>query len=577
MDNQAVAAKFDELADLLAIQGESSFRVNAYRRAAETIRGLGRDLKEIAQAGELQEIPGVGQAIAEKIEQLLSSGKMQALERARKEVPPSLLELLQVAGVGPKRAALFWKELRITDLRGLEKAARAGKLRAVRGLGPAVEKNILAGIEALARRTDRLPIGTAWPLAQELLERLRQQRAVRAAEPAGSLRRRKETVGDLDLLAASSDPKEVLALFTQDPLVTHVIARGQTKASVELKGGIRAQLWVHPPERFGTALQYATGSKEHNVRLRERALSLGLSLSEHALTRKNGKEMLCASEAEVYERLKLPWIAPELREDRGEMEAALAGKLPSLLELSQMTADLHTHSTWSDGHASILEMAQSARDLGLKVLAITDHSQSLGVANGLSPTRLREQRKEIQSVQRKLGDSILLLQGSEVEVRADGALDYPDEVLAELDLVIAAVHTSLRQEREHITARMLRAIRNPYVHLVAHPSGRLIPDREPADLDMEAILKEAAERKVTMEIDANPARLDLNDAHARRAAELGCLLAINTDAHSPQEFALREYGVGVARRAWLTRKEVVTAWKPMKIRNWLKRRQPKGR
>lgn len=577
MDNQTVAAKFDELADLLAIQGESSFRVNAYRRAAETIRGLGRDLEEIAQAGELQEIPGVGQAIAEKIEQLLSSGKMDALERARKEVPPSLLELLQVAGVGPKRAALFWKELRITNLRGLEKAARAGKLRTVRGLGPGVEKNVLAGIEALARRTDRLPIGTAWPLAQELLERLRQQPAVRTAEPAGSLRRRKETVGDLDLLVASSDPKEVLALFTQDPLVTHVIALGQTKASVELKGGIRAQLWVHPPERFGTALQYATGSKEHNVRLRERALSLGLSLSEHALTRKNGKEILCASEAEVYERLKLPWIAPELREDRGEMEAALAGKLPSLLELSQMTSDLHTHSTWSDGRASILEMAQAARDLGLKVLAITDHSQSLGVANGLSPARLREQRKEIQDVQRKLGHSILLLQGSEVEVRADGALDYPDEVLAELDLVIAAVHTSLRQGREHITARMLRAIRNPYVHLVAHPSGRLIPDREPADLDMEAILKEAAERKVTMEIDANPARLDLNDAHARRAAELGCLLAINTDAHSPQEFALREYGVGVARRAWLTRKEVVTAWEPGKIQDWLKRRQPKGR
>ncbi|MGA2110695.1 MAG: DNA polymerase/3'-5' exonuclease PolX [Anaerolineales bacterium] len=577
MDNQEVAEKFDELADLLAIQGESSFRVNAYRRAAETIRGLGRDLGEITQAGELQKIPGVGQAIAEKIEQLLATGKMQALERVRKEVPPGLLELLQVPGVGPKRAALLWKELRISNLSKLEKAARAGKLRDLRGLGPGVEKNILAGIEALARRTGRIPIGTAWPLAQELLERLRQQPGVRAAEPAGSLRRRKETVGDLDLLAASPDPEKVLAFFTQDPLVTHVLAQGQTKASVELKGGIRAQLWVHPPERFGTALQYATGSKEHNVRLRERALDLGLSLSEHALTRKSGKEILCATEAEVYERLKLPWIAPELREDRGEIEAALAGKLPSLLELSQMTADLHVHTTWSDGHASILEMAEAARDLGLKVLAITDHSQSLGVANGLTPARLREQRKEIQKVQRQLGDSILLLQGSEVEVRADGALDYPDEVLAELDLVIAAVHSSLRQPREQITGRMLRAIRNPYVHLVAHPSGRLIPDREPADLDMEAVLHEAAEQNVTLEIDANPARLDLDDAHARRAAELGCLLAINTDAHSPPEFALREYGVGVARRAWLTRQEVVTAWPRRKVEGWLKRRRSRSR
>ena len=573
LDNRAVAQLFDDLGSLLELQGESAFRVNAYHRAAETLRGLGRDLAEIAAAGELRTIPGVGEAIAAKIEEILTTGQLPALEREKEKVPATLLDLLKIGGVGPKRAARFWKEMGITDLPGLEAAAKEGRLRTMKGMGPGVEAAILSGMAALARRSDRIPIGQAWPLAQALLARLRESKKVRAAEAAGSLRRRKETIGDLDFLVASSDPQAVMDFFSADPRVAEVIARGPTKTSVELAGGVHAQIWVHPPERFGTALQYATGSKEHNVHLREIALKRGLSLSEHALTRESSKEILCAREEEVYERLGLPWIAPELREDHGEIEAAQAGRLPDLLELRHMRTDLHAHSTWSDGHASIREMAEAARAQGLKVLAITDHSQSLGVARGLTPQRLREQRKEIQRVQRALGNSILILQGAEVEIRADGQIDYEDDVLAQLDVVIASAHTSLRQPREKITARLVGAARHPGVHFIGHPSGRLIPEREPADIDMEALFAEAARHGVALEIDSHPARLDLSDAHARRAAEVGCLLAINTDAHSPEEFALREYGVGVARRAWLTPAQVITAWPRARLVAWLHKRK----
>jgi DNA polymerase (family 10) len=328
---------------------------------------------------------------------------------------------------------------------------------------------------------------------------------------------------------------------------------------------------VHPPEHFGTALQYASGSKDHNVRLRELALSQGLSLSEHALTRTaDGTQIMCATEEAVYETLGLPWIPPELREDRGEVKAALAGELPDLIALNHLQAELHSHSTWSDGRSSIKEMAEAARARGFKVLAVTDHSVSLGIANGLTVERLRKQRFEIDQVQAELGDNIRILQGTEMEIRADGGLDYPDEVLAELDIVIASLHTGLRQPRQRVTERLLKAIRNPHVDVIGHPTGRMIPNREGADLDMDAIFTAAAESGVALEINANPARLDLNDIYARRATELGIPLSINTDAHHTDHFDLIHFGLATARRGWVSPAQVINTWEPERLLTWLK-------
>jgi len=571
LSNQQVAEIFQTIGNLLEIKGEVIYKILAYRKAADSLTSLGRDIHDIWQEGTLTEIPGVGKAIAEKIDELLSTGRLAFFEKLKTEVPGSLAEMLQVPDLGPKKVALFWKDLGITDLAGLEAAAQAGKLRSLPGMGEKSEAKILLGIESLSRRTTRLPLGRAWPFAQELLKMLRGLQGVTAAEAAGSLRRMRQTVGDLDLLAAASDSKPVMEAFVSRPDVARVLGHGETKSSVEFHHGLRAQLWVHPPERFGTALQYATGSKEHNVRLRELALKQGLSLSEHALLRKDGSEILCATEEDVYATLGLPWIPPELREDRGEVQAAKAGKLPELITLQDVRAELHTHSTWSDGKLSIAAMAEEARKRGLRVLAITDHSASLGVAGGLSVEEIRQQRVEIDAAQRKFGDAIRLLQGAEVEIRADGTLDYPDETLAELDIVIASLHSGLRQPREKVTERTLNAIRNPHVDIIGHPTGRMIPDREPADLDMEAVFKAAAESGVALEINAHPSRLDLDDAYARRAADMGIPISLNTDAHAAADLDLLHFGVATARRGWITPEQVINCWESERLVDWLNR------
>ncbi|MBI3241406.1 MAG: DNA polymerase/3'-5' exonuclease PolX [Chloroflexi bacterium] len=572
MTNKELADIFSSIADLLEIKGEIIYKILAYRRAAETLTEFGRSVSDVWREGGvkgLREIPGVGQAIAEKIDELLSTGQLEFFEKLKKEIPASLIDVLKVPGLGPKKVAMFWKQLDITTVEALKAAAGAGKLRGMPGMGEKSETKILEGIEALSRRTGRTPLGQALPIARDILAMLRSIKGVVAAETAGSLRRMKTTVGDLDLLVASADPEPVMKAFVSQKEVARIVGQGSTKSSVEFQNGMRAQLWVHRPEKFGTALQYATGSKDHNVRLREIALDKGLSLSEHALTKKNGKEILCATEAEVYAALGLPYIPPELREDRGEVQAALKNKLPDLIETRDLKADLHSHSTWSDGRASIKQMAESARDRGLSALAVTDHSQSLGVTGGLTPERLREQRREIDKLQRELGDSILILQGAEVEIRADGTLDYSDEVLASLDIVVASLHTSLRQPREQVTQRLLNAIRNPEVDIIGHPTGRLIPDREGADLDMDAVLAAAVETGVALEINAHPMRLDLDDVYSRRAIEMGIPLAINTDAHHPNDFALAEFGVATARRGWVTAANVINTWSTAKLTKWL--------
>jgi DNA polymerase (family 10) len=360
--------------------------------------------------------------------------------------------------------------------------------------------------------------------------------------------------------------------FINLPGVLRVLGSGETKSSVEFNNGLRAQLWVHPPERFGTALQYATGSKDHSVRLRELALKRGLSLSDQSFLKEDGTEILCAAEEEVYEILGLPWIPPELREDRGEVQAAMAGKLPRVIELADIKAELHCHSTWSDGKASIREMAEAAKERGYQVLAITDHSPSLGITQGVSVEGLAKQRAEIDAAQKALGDSIVILQGSEVEIKADGTLDYPDEVLGKLDIVFASLHVSLRQPRDQVTQRLLNAVRNPNVDVIGHPTGRLIPDREGADLDVDAVLAAAVESGVALEMSAHPERLDLNDIHARRAKELGIPLSINTDAHRPEEMDLMHYGIATARRGWVEGGDVINAWGKDRLLKWLKER-----
>jgi DNA polymerase (family 10) len=354
--------------------------------------------------------------------------------------------------------------------------------------------------------------------------------------------------------------------------VARVLGKGYTKASVEFTHGLQAQLWVHPPEHWGTALAYATGSKDHNVRLREYALSKGYSLSEHSLKREDGSEVFCANEEDVYKTLGLPWIPPELREDRGEVQAAISGKLPKLIELKDIISELHSHSTWSDGKLTIREMAEAAQKHGYKLLAITDHTNSLGIVQGMSPEDVREQRKEIEALAKELGDNIHIIQGAEVEIKSDGSLDYSDDVLAELDIVIASLHSGLRQPREKITDRLINAMRNPHVDIIGHPTGRLFPDREPSDLDMDAVLATAAETGVAMEINAHPARLDLDDVHARRAVELGIKLSINTDAHSDTDMDLMHFGVSSARRAWVEPDDVINTWDIQKLFKWLKSR-----
>jgi len=573
LTNEEIAHVFEAIADLLEIKGESIYRVISYRRAAESIRAQGRRLEDLQREGRLKEIPGVGEAIAAKIDELLTTGKMEFYERLADEVPPGLIDVLKISGVGPKKAARFWKELGVTTVPELEAAARAGKLRELPGLGARSETAILESIERLARRQEgRIGIGIARPIAERLAEKLRRLPGVELAEPAGSVRRWRETVGDLDLLVAAVSPAEVLRSFVAFDEVERVLGQGDTKASVEVVGGLRVQLWVHPPERFGSALQYATGSQAHNVGLRERALERRLSLSEHGLKPSEGGEILCPREDDVYRALGLPWIPPELRENLGEIEAADGASLPTLVAEGDLQGDLHAHTDWSDGRATVEAMAEAARELGLSYLAITDHSPSLGALNGLSAARLRQQRQEIDRVQKRIGGSLKLLQGAEVEILADGHLDYEDEVLAELDLVVASLHVSLRQPQAQITDRLMGAIRNPHVDMIGHPTGRLLGSRAASDVDLEAVFSAAADHGVVLEINAQPDRLDLNDAYARRAWQVGCLLAINTDAHRPEEFRLRRYGVGMARRGWLPAQAVLNTRSADEVVGWLRGR-----
>ncbi len=571
MNNRDVVNMFSQVADMLAIRGDQIHRILAYRRAAENIQVLGRDINQVFEEGTLTDIPGIGKTLAEKISEMLTTGQLAFYEKLSQEIPPTLVDMLRVEGLGPKRVKQIYDTLGVKTIEELTTVARAGKLRDLPGLGAKSEAKLIAAIEALARHGDeRTLLGDAWPIAQQILAELEIVEGVTKTAVAGSLRRMRETIGDVDLMVAADDAEPVMERFCTMDNVEAVVGRGPTKSRVTLLNGLGVDLRVLPAERWGTLLSYFTGSKNHNVRLRELALKKGLSLNEHAFTPEDGSpEILCATEEEVYRTLDLPYIPPVLREDWGEIEAAQANQLPALIQIGDIISDLHMHSTWSDGKMTILEMAQAAQARGLQYIVITDHSEGLGIANGLDEERLWQQSLEVREADEAMGPDFRVLHGIEMEIRADGSLDYEDYVMEALDFVIASLHVSLSQSQEQITKRLLNALNNPHVDMIAHPTGRLLPDRAGADLDMDLILKTAVSTNTILEVNADPHRLDLRDTHVRRAIELGAKIAINTDAHHVNHFQFLHYGVATAQRGWATAKHVVNTWSVDKLLTFL--------
>lgn len=571
MTNRDIAKVFRSIAELLQLSGDNSFRVRSYQRAADTIDGLTADLAELYARGELEALPGIGEALSQKIRELLDTGELEYHQELKASLPPELPLLLEIQDLGPKTVRKFYQELGIETIDALEAAANEQKLRALKGFGAKSEERLLVNLARWRKGHERALSAVALALAEPLLEQLGALESVQQVSLAGSLRRGRETTKDIDLLVAAADGTEVLERFVSGDEVEAVTGRGETKASVQLKGGLNADLRVVDPASWGAALQYFTGSKAHNIALRSRALDRGLSLNEYGISRLDDEadRTLSASEAEFYAALDLPWIPPELREDRGEIAAAEAGELPELLSQSDIRGDLHCHSTWSDGSSTILEMALAAKARGYAFHAVCDHSQALTVANGLSPQRVRAQADEIADVQAQVPE-VRLLRGIEVDILADGALDLPLDLLAELDVVVASVHSRFNQDIGEMTARLLRAIESGVVDILGHPTGRLLRRREGYEFALDEVFDAAVEHGVALEINAAPERLDLDDIMARRARRRGALLSLNTDAHQTDQLANLRYGVLQARRAWLTAADIINTKTPEELLAWLK-------
>lgn len=555
MKNKEIAATLQSLADILEIKGEDAFRVNAYRRVARVLDDLAVDVAALHESDELTTLPGVGAGTAARIEEYLLTGKMGVYQEERKTIPKGLLELLEIPGLGPKTIGLVWKKLNVKSLAGLKRALRGGKILDLPGMGKKKVENIQAGIRAYESRSGRLTLGAVLPTAGEIVENLREATGLDDVELAGSVRRFRETIGDIDVLAASSKPGLVISAFTELEPVAEVLAAGETKASIRTSDAIQVDLRVVEPSSWGAALMYFTGSADHNVRLRGLAQGLGMKLNEYGLFKGN-RRVAARTEQAVFRRLGMSYVPPELREDRGEVEAALDGELPELLELSDIRGDLHVHSDWSDGHATIEEMARAAKRRGYRYMSVNDHTHSLGVAHGLSAERLEKQMEEIDEVNERL-KGFTVLKGTEVDILSDGTLDLPDELLGRLDVVVASIHSGFGQPVDRITGRMLSAIDNPNVDIIGHPTGRLLGTRQPYAVDLEQVMERAAETGTALEINAWHERLDLNDVNSRRAAELGAPIVISTDAHHPDQLGVMELGVRTARRGWLTPSDVL--------------------
>ncbi len=568
MKNFEVARQFELMADLLEIKGENPFRIRAYRRAAQNVESLTEDVEILVGENRLDQVAGIGKDLAAKIAEYLQTGRMKAVEEAKKEIPAGVVQLMNVPGVGPKTAKLLYEKAGVHDVTQLEELAKAGRLKGLPGIQAKTEANILKGIAVVRQGQARMLLGRALPLAEELANALKRVKEVERLSLAGSIRRRKETVGDFDILVASEKPAKVMEAFVRLPQVADVLERGDTKASVRHREGIQVDLRVVEPDAFGAALVYFTGSKQHNIRIREMAQKKGLKISEYGVFKEStGRRVAGKTEEEIYAAVGLPWIPPELREDSGEIEAALERRLPELVEVGDIRGDLHDHTHASDGHHSIEDLIQKARERGYEYIVVSDHSRSSTVARGLSIEALRAHVKKIRDAQKKVRD-ITILAGSECDILADGAMDYPDDVLAELDIVLAAVHARFKQPRDEMTRRICRALENPFVNILAHPTGRLIGERDPYDVDLEAVFGAAKAHGKAVEINCYPQRQDLNDVHARRAAELGVLIAINTDTHYLENLENVRFGVAAARRAWIEPAQVINTWPVERLRPW---------
>lgn len=559
MNNAAIAKVLQDIADLLELKGESAFKVRAYQRGARAIENLTVEAERLLKEGRLRQVPGVGQSLAEKIQELITTGRCQYYEDLRAEFPDGVTALMDVPGIGPRTAARLAKELGIAGLEELEDALLSGQVATLPRMGEKTAENILRHLQAFRRKDQRISIGEALPVVEEIIAALSKQPGVSNLTPAGSLRRFRETVGDIDLMgtASAEDAESIIKAFVELPQVKDVLVKGPQKASVIVHGDLQVDLRLLDEENFGSLLQYFTGSKDHNIALRERALRQGLSLSEYGITNvKTGEIEKYPKEEDFYRRLGLQYIPPELREARGEIELAERGLLPTLIELSDIKGDLHAHTEWSDGRDSIEEMALAAKARGYEYIAITDHSSGRGIAHGLNGERLREQIREIREIDERL-EGIHIFAGIEVDIRSDGTLDLPDELLAELDVVVASVHSAMGQDEARMTQRIVRALQNPHVDILGHPTCRLLGQREPVAVDMEAVFRAAAAMDTALEINSWPYRLDLKDLHVFRARELGVKVVIGTDSHKTEHLDVMRFGVGVARRGWCEAQDIL--------------------
>jgi len=556
MKNREISRIFNEIADMLEIKGENPFRIRAYRRAAMNIEGISKDITEISK-DELIKIPGIGQDLAGKIDEYIKTGKIQAYEDLKKEIPEGLSMLLNVPNLGPKTAKLLYEKLNIKNIDELEQYARNHKLSGLPGIKDKTEENILKGIEMLKRGKERKPLGIVLPIANNIVEKLKKGAPIKKIVIAGSIRRWKDTIKDIDILVTSNNPQKVMNVFVHLPDVKDILMKGPTKSSVILKEDIQVDLRVVEEESFGAALAYFTGSKAHNIRLREMASKMGLKINEYGIFREKDETKIGGEkEEDIYRILGIPYIPPELREDTGEIEAALDGRLPKLIELNDIKGDLHVHTKLSDGSHDFDELIDYAKRKGYEYIAITDHSKGLGVARGLSIEKLLEEKRMINEINKRL-KGFKLISGAEVDIRSNGELDFPDDVLKQVEIVVASIHSGFRQSKEQLTKRLVSAMKNPHVSIIAHPTGRLIGERDPYDIDIEEVFKVAKETGTALEINAYPLRLDLNDTYVKKAKQMEIPIVISTDTHIKNQFDYMSYGVSIARRGWLEKKDVL--------------------
>jgi DNA polymerase (family 10) len=576
MKNALLSELFDQMADVMEILGEDKFRINTYRKVARLIGDMPTDVETMLQTGKLAETPGIGKSSLAKIEQFVKTGTITAHQELLTKIPPRLLELLTIPGMGPKGTKAVWEKLNVTSIANLKKALADGSVAQLPGFGEKKAAVIARGIEFLEKSTGRIRLDQAMEAAELVCGFLQAESGIEKMQPAGSLRRRAETIGDVDILVAAEKGEQIVEAFTAAGFVQEVLASGPTKGSAIIQTEttpVHVDVRVVPGESFGAAAQYFTGSKQHNVRLREIAVKAKWKLNEYGLF--EGDKMIAgAVEEEVYAKLGLDYISPLLREDRGEVEAAKSHSLPELIEVGDIKGDFHVHTVASDGRASIAEMAEAARSLGYKFICVTDHSKSSAIANGLSAKQLAEQINQIHKLNDKL-KGITILAGTEVDILADSSLDFDNKLLADLDFVIASIHSGMGSPREKVTTRTLKAMDSPYVNCIAHPTARLIGQREPMDIDIAAVIKHAARTHTALEVNAHPQRLDLKDVHCKMAIEAGVKLAIGTDAHSVGGLSLMGFGVGTAARGWATKADVLNTFSPAKIKGWVKAKRPK--